>query len=215
MTEANTSSSNRGAPTKYARQRKTGGKPQRRGCHNEHVDRKVVCRNERQVAEGALGRHGMCLPDDACACSKLRIAQRVWRTSNRRCFQRRQRCDGTHATSTVDAMTKTQCGQRACPEYREPSLASRHVFGHCRLGDLDHELEQLAMNAWRTPQRIRKAYLADEAAQLARDSWAPAACARLPAQYKRKPSRCHRTTVSGLTMVTAFSRDGRSRRWLG
>jgi hypothetical protein len=23
-------------------------------------------------------------------------------------------------------------------------------------------------------------------------------------QYKRKPSRCHRTTVSGLTMVTAF-----------
>jgi hypothetical protein len=30
-------------------------------------------------------------------------------------------------------------------------------------------------------------------------------------QYKRNPARCHRRTVSGLTMVTAFNADGNNR----
>ncbi len=45
-----------------------------------------------------------------------------------------------------------------------PSLAWRptlpgHVFGDTRLRDLKPELEQLAMDARRTPQRIVDAYL--------------------------------------------------------
>ena len=40
--------------------------------------------------------------------------------------------------------------------------ASRHVPGHCRLGDLDAELAQLAKNARRAPQWIGKAHPANE-----------------------------------------------------
>src|SRR5271169_4888827 len=48
-----------------------------------------------------------------------------------------------------------------------PSLAGRpppfdHVLGDARLRDLKPELEQFAMNAWRTPKRILHAHPPDQ-----------------------------------------------------
>jgi hypothetical protein len=71
--------------------------------------------------------------------------------------------------------------QKGLPALARRSPTSRHVLRHCRLGDLDAELEQLAMNARRAPQRIGKAHLANKITQIAQDSWATAARARLPA----------------------------------
>jgi hypothetical protein len=71
--------------------------------------------------------------------------------------------------------------QKGLPALARRPPSSRHVLGHCRLSDLDTKLEQLAMNARRAPQRIGTAHLANETAQVARDSWATAACAGLPA----------------------------------
>ena len=62
--------------------------------------------------------------------------------------------------------------QKGLPALVRRLVSSRHVLGYRRLGDLDTKLEQLAMNARRAPQWIGTAHLADEAAQLARDSWA-------------------------------------------
>ena len=57
------------------------------------------------------------------------------------------------------------------PKKRPPALrrwapAAAHIPGDCRLGDLEAELEQLAMNAWCAPERVRTAHLANERAQL-------------------------------------------------
>src|SRR6516164_2492471 len=41
-----------------------------------------------------------------------------------------------------------------------PSLC--HVFCHGRLEDIDAKLEQLAVNPWRSPQRVSNAHLANE-----------------------------------------------------
>jgi hypothetical protein len=41
-------------------------------------------------------------------------------------------------------------------------MPAHHIFGDRRLGDLDAELQQLAMNAWRTPERILSAHLPNQ-----------------------------------------------------
>src|SRR5258705_11576796 len=47
-----------------------------------------------------------------------------------------------------------------------PTLGRRastpgHILGHARLPDIDAELEKLAVDPWRSPQRIGNAHLAD------------------------------------------------------
>ena len=57
----------------------------------------------------------------------------------------------------------------------------RHVFGDRRLSDFDTQLQQLAVNARRTPKTVRQADVPDQAADL---RWYPcptATRARLPA----------------------------------
>jgi hypothetical protein len=68
---------------------------------------------------------------------------------------------------------------------RAPSLAGRspsfdHVLGDARLRDLKPELEQFAVNAWRTPKRILHAHPPDQRAQLRFDLRSPSLWARLP-----------------------------------
>jgi hypothetical protein len=46
------------------------------------------------------------------------------------------------------------------------SLPPLHVFGDSRLGDIEAQLEQLAMDARRTPKWVHPAHLANEGAQL-------------------------------------------------
>jgi hypothetical protein len=57
-----------------------------------------------------------------------------------------------------------------------PPLSGRpgpldHVLGDARLRDLKAELEQLAMDAWRAPQRVIRAHLPDQRAQVCVNLW--------------------------------------------
>src|SRR6202035_549870 len=72
-----------------------------------------------------------------------------------------------------------------------PSLAGRrpsfdHVLGDARLCDLKPELEQFAVNAWRTPKRILHAHPPDQSAQLGVDLRSPSQWARLPTPVAAK-----------------------------
>src|SRR6202051_673843 len=72
-----------------------------------------------------------------------------------------------------------------------PSLAGRpppfdHVLGDAGLRDLKPELEQFAVNAWRTPKRILHAHPPDQRAQLRVDLRSPSQRARLPTPVAAK-----------------------------
>jgi hypothetical protein len=59
--------------------------------------------------------------------------------------------------------------QEAPPARRRPAVPPHHVLSDSSLTDLDAELEQLAMDARRTPQRVGVAHLPDQIANLAID----------------------------------------------
>ena len=61
-----------------------------------------------------------------------------------------------------------------------------HVFGDTRLRDLKPELEQLAVNAWRTPKRILHADLPYQHAQLCLNLRAPSPRVRFPTPIATK-----------------------------
>src|ERR1700731_2801435 len=82
---------------------------------------------------------------------------------------------------------QVHCGnvRRVVTQEGPPSLAGRpppfdHVLGDARLRDLKPELEQFAVNAWRTPKRILHAHPPDQRAQLRVDPRSPSQWARLP-----------------------------------
>jgi len=57
--------------------------------------------------------------------------------------------------------------EKGLPRLRPRSPALRHVLGDHRLSDLNAKLEQFAVNARRTSQRIGQAHLSYQAADLA------------------------------------------------
>ena len=74
-----------------------------------------------------------------------------------------------------------------------PSLAWRppsfdHVLGDARLRDLKPKLEQLPVDAWRTPKRILPAHSPDQDAQLRVDLRSSSQWARLPTPVAAKSS---------------------------
>ena len=81
--------------------------------------------------------------------------------------------------------------RRVVTQEGPPSLAGRrpsfdHVLGDARLCDLKPELEQFAVNAWRTPKRILHAHPPDQSAQLRVDLRSPSQWARLPTPVATK-----------------------------
>src|ERR1700730_18230586 len=81
--------------------------------------------------------------------------------------------------------------RRVVPQEGSPSLAGwppsfDHVLGDARLRDLKPELEQFAVNAWRTPKRIFDAHPPDQYAQLRVDLRSPSLWARLPTPVAAK-----------------------------
>src|ERR1700686_2030890 len=81
--------------------------------------------------------------------------------------------------------------RRVVTQEGSPSLAGRpppfdHVLGDARLRDLKPELEQFAVDAWRTPKRILHAHPADQRAQLRFDLRSPSLWARLPRPVAKK-----------------------------
>src|ERR1700694_4796670 len=57
--------------------------------------------------------------------------------------------------------------QKCAPSLRRRFAAAHHVFADAALTDVDAELEQLTVDAWRTPRRILSAHLADQISDLA------------------------------------------------
>src|SRR6516162_9428153 len=63
-----------------------------------------------------------------------------------------------------------------------------HVFCNGRLADNDAQLEQLAVNPWRSPQRVGNAHLANELADVHGRPWPAAARpSTLPASNNSTP----------------------------
>src|SRR3984893_12010242 len=81
--------------------------------------------------------------------------------------------------------------RRMVTQEGSPSLAGwppsfDHVLGDARLRDLKPELEQFAVNAWRTPKLVLRADLPDQRAQLRVDLRSPSLWARLPTPVAAK-----------------------------
>ena len=93
------------------------------------------------------------------------------------------------------------------PRLRRWPSATPHVF---RDGGLIHgypELLQLAVDAGRTPERVRVRHRADQHADIGR----PVPCRLFEVQKRRNPRRCHATTVSGCTRTSARRHSVRMR----
>src|SRR6266481_2068860 len=67
------------------------------------------------------------------------------------------------------------------PTLRWRASSPGHILGHAGLSDFDAELEEFAMDPWRSPQRIGDAHLPDKLANLWGHSRPSATRSRLPA----------------------------------
>src|ERR1700736_6056125 len=76
--------------------------------------------------------------------------------------------------------------QKGLPPLTVRSTTLDHVLGDTRLRDLKPELEQFAVNAWRTPKGIFDAHPPDQYAQLYVDLWSPSLWSRLPTPVAAK-----------------------------
>jgi len=65
---------------------------------------------------------------------------------------------------------------------------SRHILSDAGLPNIDAELEQFAMNARRTPQRVGNAHLSDQLPNFSRHAGATLSAPRLPAPVTPKTS---------------------------
>ena len=74
--------------------------------------------------------------------------------------------DGRHDEQVDRTDVRDVIAQEGLPALRWRPASSDHVLGDGRLGDLEAQLEQLAVDARRTPKRVRLAHLANEGAQL-------------------------------------------------
>src|SRR5260370_2264578 len=89
--------------------------------------------------------------------------------------------------------------RRVVTQERSPSLAGRrpsfdHVLGDARLRDLKPELEQFAVDAWRSPKRVLDIHPPDQHTQIGLDLWPPSPSARLPTPVaaKARPVPTHK-----------------------
>src|ERR1700732_2164624 len=63
--------------------------------------------------------------------------------------------------------SRSLIAQETAPSRLRPSDSSHHVLGDRRLADINSELEDLAMDTWRAPQRVSFAHLPDQVTDLA------------------------------------------------
>src|SRR5258706_1806075 len=98
--------------------------------------------------------------------------------------------------------------QKGAPSLGRRSTSLDHVFRDARLSDLETELEQLAMDARRSPQRIFRAHPPDERAQIRGDLRSASKRAGFPTPVPTEAGPM--PTHEGLG---ADDRDGLEDRW--
>src|SRR6266581_8508040 len=98
--------------------------------------------------------------------------------------------------------------QEGAPSLGWRSTSLDHVLRDARLSDLEAELEQLAMNARRTPQRIFHAHPPDQCAQIPIDLWSASKGTGFPTPVPAKAGPM--PTHEGLG---PDDRDGLQGRW--
>lgn len=92
--------------------------------------------------------------------------------------------------------------QESPPTLRRRLSAPDHVFGDRCLGYLDAKFQHFPVNPRCAPKRIGQAHSPDKPLTLGSSTGLPLLL-HFQAQWRRKPSRCHRITVSGLTIWSA------------
>jgi hypothetical protein len=94
------------------------------------------------------------------------------------------------------------------------SKRSLHPAGDRSFRDSETKHQKLAMNARRAPGRILANHLEDQLLHFLGDCLLPLAFLTLEIsfQYDRKPARCQRTTVSGVTMMRDCFQPDQTRR---
>src|SRR4051795_3630817 len=101
-------------------------------------------------------------------------------------------------------------------EERSPALrrwapVSGHVLGNRSLADSDAELEEFSMDARSAPERIARVISRISCRTSRGTLGLPGRRRDFQRQKLRNPARCHRTIVSGRTIVTASRTVGVSR----
>jgi len=91
---------------------------------------------------------------------------------------------------------------------------SLHPAGDASLGYIEAQQEELAVNPGSSPGRIVGHHLEDEIPDLRDSFFLPTRSFTLEIrlQYLRKPARCQRTTVSGVTMMRELFQADQNRR---
>lgn len=112
--------------------------------------------------------------------------------------------DGWHNEKVNDYETACVITKECTPGLRGRLRMPDHAFGHSSLADSDPEFEQLTMDPRCAPQGVLSSHASDQALTSAEIVGRPLLRGRdFHAQKFRKPLRCHRTTVSGLTTTSA------------
>ena len=109
---------------------------------------------------------------------------------------------GGHGKETDGDQVSGMVGEERPPGLRRCGPPPRHQPGDGALGHVDAELEELAMDARRAPEGVGVAMRVTRA-------WISALTGGRPpvvrpeswVQYSRKRRRCHRRTVSGVTIT--------------
>src|SRR5262252_6642942 len=98
--------------------------------------------------------------------------------------------------------------QESLPARRARAVTPWHVLGNRRLGDVDAKFQQLAMNAWRTPQRVVAANSPDQIADVGGDRRPANTTARFPTpvQTEAAPMPAHQRL--GLEDNRGFEQGG-------
>jgi hypothetical protein len=97
------------------------------------------------------------------------------------------------------------------PALRRRAPVSGHVLGNRNLADINAELEQFSVNAGSAPERIGRLISRISCRTSRRTLGLPGRRRDFQRRKVRNPARCHRTIVSGRTIVTASRTVGVSR----
>ena len=101
--------------------------------------------------------------------------------------------------------------QEGLPCLRRSISPRYHVLRDCRLGDVEAELQKLAVDVRRTPERVLEAHSSDKVAHLFVDLRSAPRGRDFHRQNALKPLRCQRTIVSGLKIIMASRMRGKPR----